>query len=70
MEFQFSRNAQRLLAALEKGPLTLARISKDVFRGNLLRTEIEAALREIEDRIISRTRATTGRDATVISFRQ
>ena len=70
MEFQFSRNAQKLLAALENGPLTLAQISRDVFRGNLARGQIEAALREIEDRIIIETRATNGRDATVISLRQ
>jgi len=69
MEFQCSRNAQRLLAALEKGPLTLARISKDVFRGNLEQARVEAALHEIEDRIIIERHATRGRDATAISLR-
>jgi hypothetical protein len=49
---------------------TLARVSKDVFRGNLEQARIEAALHEIEDRIIIERQATTGRDATVISIRQ
>jgi hypothetical protein len=48
MEFQFSRNAQRLMAALENGQLTLARISQDVFQGNLRRTQIRAALSRLK----------------------
>jgi hypothetical protein len=70
VEFQFSRNAQKLLAALESGPLALAQISKDVFRGNLEQARIEAALHEIKDRTIIVRHATRGRDATVISLRQ
>jgi len=69
-EYQFTRNTQRLLVALEKGPLTLAQVSKDVFRGNLLREDIEAALSDIEDRIIINTHPTRGRNATVISLRR
>ncbi len=60
MESQFSRNAKKLFAALENGPLTLARISRDVFTGNLPREDIEAALSEIEDRIIIDTHPTPG----------
>ena len=70
IEFQFSRNAQRLLAALENGPLTLTQMSTAVFRGNLLRTQIEAILSEIEDRIVIEKRATAGREATAISLRE
>ena len=70
MESQFSRNAQKLLVALENEPLTLTQISTAVFRANLPRTQIEAILSEIEDRIIIEAHPTAGRDATVISLRR
>jgi hypothetical protein len=69
IESQFSRNAQKLLIALEMGPLTLTQISIDVFRRNLAREQIEVALREIEDRIIYEERVTKG-DATIVSLRR
>jgi len=70
MEFQLSRNAQKLLASLENRSLALAEISTDVFQRNLPQRQIEAVLREIEDRIVIEKHATKGRDATVISLRQ
>ena len=63
------RNAQRLLAALENGALTLTQISTNVFRGNLARTQIEAVLGEIEDCVTLEERVTNGRNATILSLR-
>ena len=70
MESRFSRNAQRILDALHEGPLTVTRISKEIFNRNLTSGQIEEALREIEPHITCRKQQTAGRDATVIELRE
>ncbi|MCX6972269.1 MAG: DUF3987 domain-containing protein [Verrucomicrobia bacterium] len=69
MESRFSRHAQSILNALAQGPMSLTRISADVFKANVHRNEIEECIREIENEITITKQPTGGRDATVISLR-
>ena len=69
MESRFSRHAHSVLNALAQGPMTLSRISVDVFKGNVHRNEIEECIREIGNEITITKQPTGGRDATVISLR-
>ena len=69
MESLYSPEAQRILAALERGPLTLTGIH-EVMNKNTPAEKIRAAMSEIKSLVLQDTRETAGKDATVFSLRR
>lgn len=68
-ESKFSRDAQRILNALEFEPRTLKQIS-DIFNHNLNQIEIREALKELQDYIEIGERKTPGRSVKVVSLKK
>lgn len=69
MESLYSPEAQRILTALERGPLTLTGIH-EVMNKNTPADKIRAAVEEIKSLVVQDRRETAGKDATVFSLRR
>ena len=68
-ESQFSKDAQRILAALQDGPKTKTQITHGVFQRHITAGELDAALKEIEKLISDEKRETGGKPLTIYSLK-
>ena len=68
-EFEYSKAARDILEALQGGSLTRTQISHGVFKKHIKEGELDAALKEIENKILIEIEPTKGKSRTIYSLK-
>lgn len=67
---RLSKEADKILGALHYGPKDRTYVVSHVFSGNIQKSRLDAALKEIEDNITVETQGTEGRTRTIYSLKK